>query len=145
MDCDSPTTSPLRKKPYGTPADLQNDRLVFARTTSRLNSFVEEAFHRADAKFSPHMEVRFMNVAASMVETGLGVAIVDELTISSGHYSKLIVRPFRPRIGITASAIYVRDRTPSRLTRIFLDHARAEIRAAGRRAKTRAEKGLSAD
>lgn len=145
MVCVCPTTSALRKKPYVTPADLENERLIFARTTSRMSVYVEEAFHRANARFSPDMEVRFLNVAASMVEAGLGVAIVDELTISSGHYSKLIVRPFRPRIEITVYAIYAKDKTPSRLTRIFLDHARAEIRAAGKRAKTRTEKGFSGD
>jgi DNA-binding transcriptional LysR family regulator len=79
-----------------------------------------------------------------MVEAGLGVAIVDELTISSGHYSKLIVRPFSPRTSITVSAIYAKDKPLSRLARIFLDHARAEIRAAGQRAKTRTQKGTLA-
>lgn len=141
MVCVCPMTSALRKKAFVTPADLVGERIIFARTTSRMSTYVEDAFHRANMRFSPAIEVRFLNVAASMVEAGLGVAIIDELTISSGHYSKLVVRPFRPRISITVSAIYAKDKTPSRLTRIFLDHARAEIRAAGKRAKTRTEKG----
>jgi hypothetical protein len=73
-----------------------------------------------------------------MVEAGLGVAIVDELTISSGHYSKLIVRPFRPRIAITVSAIYAKDKTPSRLTR----RRRKSVPLAG--GQKRARKGASA-
>jgi DNA-binding transcriptional LysR family regulator len=139
-----PMTSPLAEKKFVTPADLADQRLIFARTTSHMSGFVEEAFRQFNVRFSPAVEVRFLNVAAGLVEAGLGVAIVDELTISSGHYSKLIVRPFRPQIGITISAVYAKDRTPSRLTRIFLEHARAEIRAAGQRAKTRIEKGVLA-
>jgi DNA-binding transcriptional LysR family regulator len=141
MVCACPLTSSLKNKPFVTPADLAGERIIFARTTSRMSAYVEEAFHRANTRFSPAVEVRFLNVAASMVGAGLGVAIVDELTISSGHYANLIVRPFRPRISITVSAIYAKDKMPSRLTRIFLDHAHAEIRAAGKRAKARTEKG----
>jgi len=141
MVCVCPKTSPLRKKASVAPADLAGERLIFARTTSRMSTYVEDAFHRANIRFSPAMDVRFLNVAASMVEQGLGVAIVDELTISSGHYSKLVVRPFSPRVSITVSAIYAKDKPLSRLARIFLDHASAEIRAAGKRAKTRAKIG----
>lgn len=146
MVCVCPMTSSLRKKPYVTPGDLKDERIIFARTTSRMSAYVEEAFHRSNTRFSPAVEVRFLNVAASMVEAGLGVAIVDELTISSGYYSKLVVRPFRPRISIIVSAVYAKDKTPSRLTCIFLEHAKAEIRAAGKRAKRRTAKGsISAD
>lgn len=144
MVCVCPKNSALTKKASVTPADLVGERIVFARTTSRMSAYVEEAFHRANIRFAPAMEVRFLNVAASMVEAGLGVAIVDELTISSGHYSKLVVRPFSPRVSIMVSAIHAKDKPLSRLAKIFLDHARAEIRAAGQRAKTRARKGAAA-
>jgi DNA-binding transcriptional LysR family regulator len=141
MVCVCPMGSALQKLPFVTPKDLSNERLIFARTTSRMSTLVEEAFHHAKTRFAPAIEVRFLNVAASLVEAGLGVAVVDELTISSGHYSKLIVRPFKPQIAITVSAIYAKDKTLSRLARIVLDHAREEIQAAGKRAKTRTAKG----
>jgi DNA-binding transcriptional LysR family regulator len=101
-----------------------------------MSALIEEAFHRANTRFAPTIEVRFLNVAASLVEAGLGVAVVDELTGSSEHFSKLIVRPFKPRIGITVSVVHAKDKTLSRLAQIFLEHARAEIQAIETRAKT---------
>ena len=74
-----------------------------------------------------HRDVRFLNVAASLVQTGLGVAIVDELTGASERFSELMVRPFRPRITIVVNAIHAKDKTPSRLAQLFLEHARAEV------------------
>lgn len=141
MVCVCSMNSPLKKLSVVTPRDLAAERLIFARTTSRMSVLVEQAFHQAKTRFAPAVEVRFLNVAAALVEAGLGVAIVDELTISSGHYSKLIIRPFKPQITITVSAIYAKDKTPSRLTGIFLDHAKAEIQAAGKRAKVRTAGG----
>ncbi len=141
MVCAFPTGSALRKCGVVTPRELATERLIYARTTSRMSALVEQAFHETKTRFSPAIEVRFLNVAASLVEAGLGVAIVDELTISSGHYSKLIVRPFKPHIALSVSAIYAEDKTPSRLARVFLDHAKAEIQAAERRAKVRTTEG----
>jgi DNA-binding transcriptional LysR family regulator len=141
MVCVCPVGSALQKLKAVTPQDLAAERLIFARTTSRMSVLVEQAFHRAKTRFAPAIEVRFLNVAASLVEAGLGIAIVDELTISSGHYSRLVIRPFKPQISITVNAIYAKDKTPSRLTGIFLDHAKAEIQAAGQRAKIRTAQG----
>ena len=73
--------------------------------------------------------MRFLNIAARLVQAGLGVAVVDELTISSGLYPRLVTRPFKPHVGITVNAVYAKDAPLQRLAGIFLDHARAEIRA----------------
>jgi DNA-binding transcriptional LysR family regulator len=137
MVCVCPVGSALERLSVVTPNDLAAERLIFARTTSRMSLLVEEAFHRAKLRFSPAIEVRFLNVAAHLVEAGLGVAIVDELTISSGQYPKLITRPFKPRIAITLSAIYAKDRPIQRLGQVFLDHSEAEIQEAVKRAKSR--------
>jgi len=137
MVCACPIGSALERLSVVTPNDLAAQRLIFARTTSRMSVLVEEAFHRAQIQFSPAIEVRFLNVAAHLVEAGLGVAIVDELTISSGQYLKLRTRPFKPRIAITVSAVHAKDRPIQRLAHIFLEYAQAEIQEAVKRAKTR--------
>jgi DNA-binding transcriptional LysR family regulator len=137
MVCACPIGNALERLPVVTPKDLATQRLIFARTTSRMSVLVEEAFHRARVRFSPAIEVRFLNVAAHLVEAGLGAAIVDELTISSGQYSKLMTRPFKPRIFVTVSAVHAKDRPIQRLANVFLDYARTEINEALRRAKKR--------
>lgn len=129
MVCACPAGSALARRRVVTPKDLADERLIFARTTSRMNMLVEEAFRLAKARFAPAIEVRFLNIAARLVQAGLGVAIIDELTVSSGLYSRLVIRPFKPRIGITVNAVTSKDAPVQRLARAFLDHARAEIQA----------------
>jgi len=136
MVCACPIGSRLANLKVVAPNDLVTERLIFARTTSRMNALIEHAFEQAHVRFAPAIEVRFLNVAAHFVEAGLGVAIVDELTIASGHYAKLVTRPFKPDIELIVNAVHPKDAPLTRLARIFLEQARAEI-SAGRRARLR--------
>jgi DNA-binding transcriptional LysR family regulator len=85
MVCVCPAGNPLERLRVITPEDLNEQRLIFARTTSRMSLLVEDAFRSTGARFAPAIEVRFLNIAARLVQAGLGVAVVDELTILSGH------------------------------------------------------------
>lgn len=129
MVCAFSPGSPLEKLRVVTPTDLDDQRLIFVRTTSRMNILVEDAFRSANARFAPAIEVRFLNIAARLAQAGLGVAVVDELTIASGLYSRLVTRPFEPHVGIMVNAVYAKDAPLQRLAGIFLEHARAEVLA----------------
>ena len=49
---------------------------------------VAEAFAKSAVPYAPTVEVRFLNVAARLVQENWGVALLDQLTASSGRYAR---------------------------------------------------------
>lgn len=118
--CVSQPTSPLAALPFVTPNDLLGQKLIAPQTSNGIGLLIAEAFSKAAAPYSPTVEVRFLNTAARLVQENWGVALLDEITAASGRYSDLAIRPFRPMICITLSAILSKQRTPSRLAKEFI-------------------------
>jgi DNA-binding transcriptional LysR family regulator len=127
MVCACHVDSPLAKLPFVTPTDLRDSSLINARTSSRISNLVADAFQRSAVDYRPTFDVRFMNVAGHLVEEGLGVTIMDELTASARRYTRLVGLPFEPKTQVTVSAIVPSDRMKQRLTQSLIKHARDEI------------------
>lgn len=121
-------SNPIRRLDPVTPADLQGQMLINARTSSRIGAMIKDAFAKAGMRFSPDLNVRFMNIAGHLVEEGRGVTIMDALTASSSHISNLATSAFEPRIDVTLSAIMQHNKSNLIMTRAFLQHTRAELR-----------------
>jgi DNA-binding transcriptional LysR family regulator len=132
MVCASPSGSATAELPTVTAADLKDARLIGPPPGSPLSALLEEEFRKVSATFSPTIDVRFMNIAAHLVEAGVGVAIVDELTASYGHFSNLRMSGFSPRIPIMLQAILPRDKPLQRLARSFIEHVHLELAAMAR-------------
>ena len=109
--------SALAQLPFVTPQDLVGQRLICPLSGTRIASQLEEAFRKSALPYEPRVEVRFLNAAAQIVQKGWGVAILDELTASSGRYPDLAVLPFEPSIPRPLAAIGPRHKSQSRLTR----------------------------
>jgi DNA-binding transcriptional LysR family regulator len=127
MVCICPAGHELTTLPFVSPLDLQDKRLIMAPTTGRLHAMVQDAFSRASARFAPQIEIRFMNIAARCVAKGLGVALIDALTATTGEFDRLTFLPFRPLIPVPLFSIVRKDRPLSRLAKSFIRHARAEV------------------
>ncbi|TKT74401.1 LysR substrate-binding domain-containing protein [Aquamicrobium sp. LC103] len=112
--------SSLAALPFITPGDLREQNLIAPHTSNGIGLLVAEAFSKAAAPYSPTVEVRFLNVAARLVQENWGVALLDEMTASSGRYSDLAIRPFQPRVRLALSAILPKQRVPSRLANAFI-------------------------
>ncbi|MCG6121620.1 MAG: LysR substrate-binding domain-containing protein [Microvirga sp.] len=116
----------LASLPFVTPADLRDFRLVAPQTSNSIGLLIADAFEKAGTPYSPTVETRFLNVAARLVQEGWGTALLDELTVSSGRYADLAIRPFQPAVRLHLSAILPKQRLPSRLTSDFLDVFKGE-------------------
>ena len=103
-----------------TPDDLRDHKLIAPQTSNSIGLLIAETFAKVSVPYSPTVEVRFLNVAARLVQENWGVALLDELTASSGRYSDLSIRPFRPSVQLSLSAILPKQRIPSRLTKAFI-------------------------
>ena len=112
--------SPLATLPFVTPQDLIGERLICPLSGTRIATLLQEAFQKSSIPYSPKVEVRFLNAAARIVQEGWGVALLDEMTASSGRYSDLAIVPFEPRIPRALTAILPRQKSLSRLSREFV-------------------------
>ncbi|WP_174803132.1 LysR family transcriptional regulator [Martelella limonii] len=118
--CICSADSPLSKLPFVTPQDLAQERLICPLSGTRIAMLLEEAFRKSAIPYEPKVEVRFLNAAARIVQEGWGVALLDEVTATSGHYSDLTVLPFEPRIPRPLTAILSRSHAVSRHSREFI-------------------------
>ena len=112
--------SPLATLPFVTPGDLRDYKLIAPQTSNSIGVLIAEAFAKSATPYLPTVEVRFLNVAARLVQEGWGSALLDELTASSGRYSDLAIRPFQPSIRLSLAAIIPKQRLPSKLTEKFI-------------------------
>lgn len=124
--CVCQSGSALAALPFVTPSDLQDQKLIAPQTSNGIGVLIAEAFAKAATPYAPTVEVRFLNVAARLVQEGWGSALLDELTVTSGRYSDLEVRPFQPIVSLALSAILPKKRMPSRLTTSFITILRKE-------------------
>jgi DNA-binding transcriptional LysR family regulator len=122
--CISPMDDPLAGLPVVTPHDLRGRRLVGPPPGSPLGAMIEDVFQRSGDHFAPDFQVRFNNVASTLVEEGLGIGLVDELTAKSGWHSKFKAHRFRPRVPIPVCAMLAREKPPQRLPHAFIGYAR---------------------
>jgi DNA-binding transcriptional LysR family regulator len=118
--CVCQPVSSLAALPSISPDDLQTNKLIAPQTSNGIGVLIAEAFSKAAVSYSPMVEVRFLNVAARLVQEGWGVALLDELTVSSGRYSDLAIRSFKPRVRLALSAILPKQRIPSRISNDFI-------------------------
>lgn len=106
--------------PFVTPADLLYQNFIAPHPNNGIGVLIAEAFNKAAARYAPSVEVRFLNVAARLVQEGWGVTLLDEMTAASGRYSDLVLRPFKPRVQLTVSAMQPKGRLSSRIVSDFI-------------------------
>lgn len=121
---DGEPPDPLHSLPVVTPHDLRGRRLVGPPPGSPLGAMIDEVFQRSGDHFAPDFQVRFNNVASTLVAEGLGIGLVDELTARSGWHSKFHAHRFRPRVPIPVCAMLAREKPPQRLPHAFIAYAR---------------------
>ncbi|MBP2151011.1 LysR family transcriptional regulator [Xanthobacter flavus] len=120
---------PLAALTVVTPTDLAQGPLVAPRPDNRIGLLIAEAFRRAGVPYQPAIDVRFLNVAARLVQEGCGATILDEITASASRFDALVVRPFQPDIRLRLQAVLPRGRALSRLAQDFLAVLETETRS----------------
>lgn len=104
--------------------DLQGEVIIGLEPASRLGHIVRQAFENASASYTPVIEVRHCVTACTLVEQGVGVAVVDQFSAALGAGLRLETRPFRPEVRISAFAMSLKDKPLSRLTERFVRELR---------------------
>lgn len=124
--CVCPADSPLAGRHHVSPGDCSNERLIAPQMTNTIGVLIAEAFAKAGIAYKPMIEVRFLDVAARLVQRNCGITIIDEMSATADRFGDLAVRPFEPQINLTLSAITSTQRTPSRLAACLVATFQAE-------------------
>jgi DNA-binding transcriptional LysR family regulator len=111
----------LASKKVVTPDDLADCPILCANGEIRLGQLVEAAFQSTAIAAHKLIDVNQSVAACSMARYGMGVALVEELTVSPGAADDLVVRPFAPRIPISVGYLLPRYRPMSQLTQAFME------------------------
>ena len=124
MVCCFPPGHPLSERLSVTSADLEDLPLVIYEPSSRLSLLLDDGFLTQRMRANAVAEVRYSSLACQLVEAGLGVAIVDALTVGSSGRYRLDCRPLHPVRKVPVMAITRADETPIRIQSSFLRHLR---------------------
>jgi DNA-binding transcriptional LysR family regulator len=119
--CVCRSDSDLTRLPFVTPLDLREETLIAPQTSNGIGLLIAEAFAKSSVAYAPNVEVRFLNVAARLVQEKWGVALLDELTAASGRYGDLSFLSFKPELKLTLSAVLPKHRMPSLLVNAMLE------------------------
>lgn len=124
MVCVMPPDHPLARSSLIAPADIATATFIALERDTRMGRIVRGAFASVKEPFKFAVEVRYCHTACLLADSGIGVAVVDPLSPLCGKYANLAVRPFEPRLSVTASAIMSRKRPLSRPAKAFLKEMR---------------------
>ncbi|MBT2323737.1 LysR family transcriptional regulator [Variovorax paradoxus] len=91
--------SPLAELKVVTPADLVGHPLISYSAQTPVGRLLEQAFREADVQPQVQIEVSLSIAAFSLVQHGLGIALVDGL-VPWRNFGDLAVRPFQPEVAI---------------------------------------------
>lgn len=97
MVCIAPPGHPLLKRDAVSPADIARYPLISFGSETHFGRLLDQTFEGADVKREVTLQVTMSVVAASYVQQGLGVAVVDSFILPLG-LTGVAWRPFKPAI-----------------------------------------------
>lgn len=110
MVCIMPADHPLTACETVRAADIRRHSFITMERGTPLGNIIANAFTSAGEDFSWVVETRYSNMAYSLVETGLGVALIDEYYARSHANERVAIRPFVPTIPLTVYVLFSRLR-----------------------------------
>ena len=101
--------------------DLSEHPLVMHRAGVSFGQLIRRAFEKANVDFMVHTTVLQTEAACSLVEAGLGPAIIDEFTAANDYWPNIVYRPLREEILLTPCAVFSAFDEPSMLAQRFIE------------------------
>lgn len=103
--CALPHGHPLATRNAVGPEDLRPYPLISFNTESFIGRMIDGAFSSVGLKRNIAIEVPFGETARSLVRNNVGVAVLDELTVSGVPATELAIRPFVPETATDVTVV----------------------------------------
>ena len=108
------------------PSDLDGERFVTLASEDAARGRFDQLFTSAGATPRGIAETQYSLTICNLVRTGVGIGLINPVSLEGLDMSGLIVRPFRPEVQFRSLLVRPPDATPSRLTEAFLRLAEEE-------------------
>jgi len=119
-----PRRHPLADNDVVTPADLKGVSVTTLPSDQPLGIAVDEVFRQHRLAPARRIEISHSFLAWTLVSRGAGVAVVDPYVVSALAAPQVLVRPFHPRIEVTAFVAHARGAPLSVAGKEFLSLVR---------------------
>jgi DNA-binding transcriptional LysR family regulator len=123
--CLMPVGHPLSRLKRVRPADLAAFDLISFTQSEPTGARIAEAFRSEGLRFRVSVEVNQSLTACSLVESGLGIGLIDSFFPLGTSFPNIVARPFSPTIPIRVQIMSSQQRLLSPLASAFRDELRA--------------------
>jgi DNA-binding transcriptional LysR family regulator len=121
LACVMRSEHPLARRKLIRPADLAGERVISSPESTPFGQTLRRAFGAAADKMHRDCETTSSNSACWFAQAGVGVAVVDQVTIAGGLLAGLEVRPFQSSEKLTVRILRNRYRPMGIPERAFVD------------------------
>ena len=101
--------------------ELQGHNMIFGYADKEFLQLIDNAAPDLRKNSSCDLLVNHYTVAAGLAQRGLGVALVDEFTVTGSRFSDLAIVPFEPEIPVHVGVIYPRYKPLSTAAQNFIE------------------------
>lgn len=126
--CVLPSDHALAARSAVTPEDLARSTLIFVGQHVPSRRQVDDLFASSGLRCETRLEVQSGVIACAMVAEGLGIAVLDALTVAAAIDPRLTVRPLRPTVVFRYSAMMSRSDAGGRLVGALIEAIRTTVR-----------------
>ncbi|TVO63975.1 LysR substrate-binding domain-containing protein [Denitromonas ohlonensis] len=131
--CAVPAGHALANEAVLTPQLLDNQPMITLYADHVISHALNSVFEAAGCRLSVRLRTRFFIPALRFVERGLGVCLMDPITVASysayGRDDKIVFKPFAPAVPFRVGILYPAHTPKSRLTQAFAEQVRDRLRS----------------
>lgn len=116
-----PANHPLTARNIVSLADLAATSFIGYSADTQIGQFMRQLFADEGLTLRPTVEVQQVDIACAMVQSGIGVALIDELTPLAPVWTRVVVRPIAHTVDAPVSIVRATFEPISRLGQSFID------------------------
>lgn len=127
--CAMPVDHPLSCHKVLTPSLLSDEPLIIMGPQHMVTRRAKEAFVKADANWNPVVHTHLFANQLSFIKEGMGVGLVDVISLRNDLSDRFITRPFLPNVNLDVAIISAKARPMSDTGKDFLQHLKVQLGA----------------
>ncbi len=126
-----PPGHPLAERSVIRVHDLRNETVIVLPENSPTTRLIDATFQQEKAVIGERLIASNSITSCCLVRSGLGIGLVNPLTLGGGMFDDLVVKPFRPRISLLTCAYLPRYQTPPSPVTRLIEYIRQTVKSEG--------------
>ena len=135
--CAMPSDHPLACHKVLTPSLLSGEPLIIMGPQHMVTRRAKEAFVEAGARWNPVVHTHLFANKLSFIKEGMGIGLVDVISLRNDSSDRFITRPFAPDINLDVAIITSKSRPVSDTGQAFLGQLESHLWASCKSIKVR--------